>query len=370
MTTQKPLILIIDDEEAMQDGCRQALGREGYTVLTAGNGIDGIKIALETKPAIAFVDLKMPRISGMEVIEILYRDIPDIVLIMITGYATIVSAVEAMQKGAYDYIPKPFSLDQLRAITKRGVDHHNLKIETRKLREEKERMEKDFITFVSHEMRSPLVVIRQYIEALNAIAGDSFSKDVQDIIERCRTRVQALEKMIEHWLDISRIGKGTFALKKEPLSLTHIIERSKEEMDPILTKKGVVLETDVPENLPEISGDEGSLIRVFINIIGNAAKFTPEKGRITISAKGSEGHVTVSISDTGAGIPSDKLPFIFEPFFRVKGKEERDGGSGLGLTFCRRIMEAHDGEIEAVSKEGEGTTFLLKFPTQGHPGQY
>lgn len=369
MTTQKPLILIIDDEEALRDGCRQALEKAGYAVLTVGEGIEGIKIAREIKPAIAFVDLKMPRISGMEVIEILYRDIPDIVLIMITGYATIVSAVEAMQKGAYDYLPKPFSPDQLRAVAKRGMDHHNLKIETKKLREEKERMEKTFITFVSHEMRSPLVVIRQYIEALNAIAGDRFDKDVQDIIERCGSRIQDLEKMIEHWLDISRIGKGTFGLKKEPLSLTHIIERSTEEMAPFLMEKGIVLETDVPEKLPETSGDEESLIRVFINIIGNAVKYTPEKGRITISAKDDKGHVTVSISDTGTGIPSDKLPFIFEPFFRVRGKEERDGGSGLGLTFCKRIMEAHDGEIEAVSKEGEGTTFLLKFPAQGQPGQ-
>ncbi|MCX5846083.1 MAG: ATP-binding protein [Deltaproteobacteria bacterium] len=364
MKAQKPLILIIDDEESLRDGCRQTLEKSGYTVLTAGEGVEGIKIARENKPEIAFIDLKMPGMSGMEIIEILSREIPDVVLIMITGYATIVSAVEAIQKGAYDYLPKPFSPDQLRAEARRGLDHRNLKIETRRLREEKERMEKSFITFVSHEMRSPLVVIRQYIESLKAIAGDRFDKDVTDIIERCRIRIQGLEEMIEHWLDLSRIEDGTFAQKKDILSLSRIIARSAEDMAPVCQGKEILLETHVPDNLPNIIGDEEGLLRVFTNIIGNATKYTPEGGKITISAQSEEYYITVSISDTGSGIPHDKIPFIFEPFFRVKGKDERHRGSGLGLTFCKKIMESHGGEIWATSKEGEGTTFVLKFPIQ------
>ena len=363
MKAQKPLILIIDDEESLRDGCRQTLEKSGYTVLTAGEGVEGIKIARENKPEIAFIDLKMPGMSGMEIIEILSRDIPDVVLIMITGYATIVSAVEAIQKGAYDYLPKPFSPDQLRAEARRGLDHRYLKIETRRLREEKERMEKSFITFVSHEMRSPLVVIRQYIESLKAIAGDRFDKDVTDIIERCRIRIQSLEEMIEHWLDLSRIEDGTFAQKKDLLSLSRIIARSVTDMAPVCQGKEILLETHVPDNLPNIIGDEEGLLRVFTNIIGNATKYTPEGGKITISAQSEEYSITVSISDTGSGIPHDKLPFIFEPFFRVKGKDERHRGSGLGLTFCKKIMESHGGEIWATSKEGEGTTFVLIFPT-------
>jgi two-component system sensor histidine kinase/response regulator len=362
MKAQKPLILIIDDEESLRDGCRQTLEKSGYTVLTAGEGLEGIKIARESNPEIAFIDLKMPGISGMEIIEILSQDIPDIVLIMITGYASIVSAVEAIQKGAYDYLPKPFSPDQLRTVARRGLDHRNLKIETRRLREEKERMEKSFITFVSHEMRSPLVVIRQYIESLKAIAGDRFDKEVKEIIERCSIRIQGLEDLIEHWLDLSRIENGTFVQKKEPLRLSHITARIVEEMTPVCKGKGINLEIHIPDTQLEIVGDEESLVRVFTNIIGNATKYTPEGGKITISAQREDYYITVGISDTGSGIPQDKLPFIFEPFFRVKGKEERHKGSGLGLTFCKKIMESHGGEISATSKEGEGTTFILKFP--------
>jgi signal transduction histidine kinase len=365
-----PLILIIDDEESIRDGCRQALEKLGYAVLDAGDGNEGIKIAREAKPDIALIDLKMPGISGMEIIEILSRDLPDMVLVMITGYATIVSAVEAIQKGTYDYLPKPFSPDQLRAVTQRAIEHRNLKIETRRLREEKDRMEKSFITFVSHEMRSPLVVIRQYLEALKAVAGDRLNRDMTEIIERCCARIQNLETMVEHWLDISKIGEGAFVGKKEPLDLLYIIGRTAEEMAPICKANGLQLEImDLPEKIPEILGDPESLLRVLTNIIGNATKYTPENGRISISAKSDDYHVTVRISDTGAGIPADKLPFIFEPFYRVRGKEERQRGSGLGLTFCKRIMELHGGEIAASSVEGQGSTFLLKFPTHMQPGQ-
>jgi signal transduction histidine kinase len=215
-------------------------------------------------------------------------------------------------------------------------------------------------------MRSPLVVIRQYIESLKTVAGDRFGKDVTEIIERCSKRIQGLEEMIEHWLDLSRIEDGTLAQKKEPLSPSAIIVRSAEEMIPVCLKKGILLETNFAEDLPEIIGDEESLVRVFTNIIGNATKYTPEGGKITVSAQHDEYYVTVSIADTGAGIPHDKIPFIFEPFFRVRGKEEKHRGSGLGLTFCKKIMESHNGGIEVTSKEGEGTTFTLTFPARIH----
>jgi two-component system sensor histidine kinase ResE len=163
-------------------------------------------------------------------------------------------------------------------------------------------------------------------------------------------------------LDLSKIENGTFVKKKEPLKLSDVILRSFEEMMPTCKERGIILEANAPENLFQIIGDEESLVRVFINIIGNAAKYTPDGGKISVSARNDEYYVIVDISDTGVGIPQDKLPFIFEPFFRAGGKEERHRGSGLGLTYCKKIMDSHGGEIGATSKEGEGTTIMLKFP--------
>jgi len=362
MTKNSALTLIIDDEESIRDGCRQVLEKSGYTVITEGNGSDGIKIAREKRPDVVFVDLKMPHISGMEIIEILSKDIEDIVLIVITGYASIVSAVESMKKGAYDYLPKPFTPDQLRAVTQRGLEHRFLKLETKRLREEKEFMERNFITFVSHEMRSPLVTILQYFESLTIISKDCLGQKGLDILDRCYKRTQNLHDLVEHWLDLSRIENGTFFEKKVPLDLFSIINRSVEDLNPLVQRRGLSIQTQLPDKLPEIIGDEESILRVLINVIGNATKYTPDGGIITLSADYDDYYVNISISDSGIGIPQDKLPFIFEPFYRVKGKNDRVKGSGLGLTFCKKIMDAHDGKITAESNEGEGTTIFLNFP--------
>jgi two-component system, sensor histidine kinase and response regulator len=355
-------ILIIDDEESILDGCRQALEKSGYKVITTSDGHDGIRLARERKPELAFIDLKMPSCSGMDLIELLSKDLPEIVLIVITGYASIVSAVEAMKKGAYDYLPKPFTPDQIRAVTKRGIEHRSLKIETDKLREEKERMEKNFITFVSHEMRSPLVTIQQYIETLKVIANDNFTPESIEIIDRCEKRLQNLHELVEHWLDLARIENGTFGETKIPLELDSILEWSIDELTPLCQRREICIECNIMSPLPKILGDKESLLRVFTNIIGNATKYTPPGGKIKVDAECDDFYICTKISDTGCGIPQDKLPFIFEPFFRVKGKNERQKGSGLGLTFVKKIMEAHDGKIEVTSQVDKGTTFMLKIP--------
>ncbi|MBW2596060.1 MAG: hybrid sensor histidine kinase/response regulator [Deltaproteobacteria bacterium] len=358
----RELILVIDDEETIRDGCRQVLEKSGHAVITTGNGLDGIRIAREKHPDLVFVDLKMPGMSGLEIIDVLLEDIPYVVLVVITGYASIVSAVESMKRGAYDYLPKPFTPDQLRAVTKRGLEHRNLRIEAKMLRDAKEQVEKDFITFVSHEMRSPLVTIQQYMEALKIVAGGCLSGEAVDIIERCDKRIRNLEDLVEHWLDISRIDNGTLIREKGLLDLPGIITRGMEDMKPLCEKREITLEKDVPEDLPMIIGDGESLVRVFVNIIGNATKYTSAGGRIFVRAEYDNHYVSVSVCDTGRGIPGDNLPFIFEPFYRVKGEVEDQRGSGLGLAFCKRIMEAHGGRIDVSSEEGKGTTFVLRFP--------
>ncbi|MEA2101840.1 MAG: ATP-binding protein [Thermodesulfobacteriota bacterium] len=359
---KEEIILIIDDDASIRDGCNQTLKREGYTVFTAAQGAQGIKTAREVRPCMAFIDLKMPGIPGDEVLNIISEDIPDIVLVVITGYASIISAVESMKKGAYDYLPKPFTPDQLRAVTRRGLEHRGLRIQARKLKEERDRMERGFITFVSHEMRSPLVTVQQYMEALKAVAGDSLGDDVLDIAQRSSKRIQGLQDMIEHWLDISRIGGDSFLKDRASLDLSSIMHNSIEEMRLLCEKRGISVTYDTHDSLPAVMGDEASILRVFVNIIGNASKYTPREGRISIRDEYDDYYVSMHISDTGSGIPEDHLAFLFEPFYQVKGRQQEYRGSGLGLTFCKRIMDAHKGRIEASSEQGKGTTFSLRFP--------
>jgi signal transduction histidine kinase len=357
------LILIIDDEESIRDGCVQTLTKSGYEVITASDGNEGIKLARDKKPDIIFLDLKMPGMTGIEVLDVITRDIPDTVIVVITGYATIVSAVEAMKKGAYDYLPKPFIPDQLRVITQRGLEHKNLKTEAARLREEKTLFEKSFITFVSHELRSPLVTVQQYLESLKVVCADKFDSQCNDILNKCSNRLKNLEDLVNHWLDLDRVASESFTLTKVPLDIRNIITNALEDLSPIAEKRGLIMKMEqTSTDPPMIMGDPESLMRVIVNIMGNATKYTDAGGSIIAKINFDDYYVDVDISDTGKGIPPDKLQFIFEPFYRALGKKEPYKGSGLGLTFCKKIMDAHNGRIEVASTENVGTTFVLKFP--------
>jgi signal transduction histidine kinase len=197
---------------------------------------------------------------------------------------------------------------------------------------------------------------------LKVIASDTFSPESKEIIDRCEKRLLNLHELVEHWLDLARIENGTFGEKKEPLELGSIIEWSIEELTPLCQRREICLECNLINPMPKIMGDKESLLRVFTNIIGNATKYTPPGGKISLSAECDDYYIYTTISDTGSGIPQDKLPFIFEPFFRVRGKDERQKGSGLGLTFVKKIMDAHDAKIEVTSKVDVGTSFMLRFP--------
>src|SRR4030042_1746040 len=164
--SKKGKILIIDDEEAMRDGCLQILTRDGFYAEAAENGTIGLQKLRELKPDAVLIDLKMPGISGLEVLEQIPAIDPDVVPIVITGYATVDSAVEGMKKGALDFLPKPFTPDELRIIIKRGLERRRLVQETSRLREEKRKIEENFITMVSHQLRSPVSTVQQYFEVI------------------------------------------------------------------------------------------------------------------------------------------------------------------------------------------------------------
>lgn len=356
-------VLVIDDEQTMLDACKQVLSRRGYEVLTALSGEEGLRIAKEARPDIAIVDLKMPGIDGMEVLERLSEIDPSMVKIVITGYATIESAVDAMKRGAYDFLPKPFTPDELRLIVRRGLEKRRLEAERESLRWERDRLKADFISIVTHQLKSPLVAIRQYIEAISSGAMGEIPTPVKEVLERCSERADELLKMINDWLDMSRIESGKLAEKMVSLNLAEVLDEAIEELGPLAEENGIEIIKTYPERVPPIKGDFDSLKQAFSNIISNAIKYNKPNGSVTISLKDSDEGVFVSISDTGIGIAKENLPYIFDEFFRVRSKEHpKLTGSGLGLSIAKKIIEAHSGRIEVESRLGEGTTFTLFLP--------
>ena len=166
MITKRPSILIIDDEEVVLDSCQIILRKENVQISTATNGDMGLSLLQKISPDLVFVDLKMPGMSGFDVIRRIQEIDPTIVTIVITGFSTVSSAVEAMKNGAYNFLPKPFSPDEFRLITQRGLEKRNLVLETIRLKREKDMLREQFAAIVSHELKSPLGVVQQNLFAL------------------------------------------------------------------------------------------------------------------------------------------------------------------------------------------------------------
>jgi signal transduction histidine kinase len=356
-------ILVIDDEEVVRDSCSQVLIKEGYQTETAGDGETGLQKIREVKPDLVLVDLKMPGVCGMEVLKKI-RDIdPDIITVVITGFATIDSAVDSMKEGAYDFLPKPFTPDELRLIIKRGLEKRKLALEAATLREEKKRMEENFITMVSHELRTPLVDIQQYFEViLGGIVGEVAIKQ-KEMLGRVRERIDALLKLIKDWLDMTRIKAGEVIKKFEPLDISSILKDAISFARPQAEMMKITLEIDAPASLKKVKGDKESLKMIFTNLISNGIKFNHEGGSVLIKVKEQDDHMVIEVSDTGIGIIKEDLPFIFDEFFRVKSDKTRNiAGTGLGLSIVKKIAEAHSGSIKVKSELGKGSTFFVILP--------
>jgi signal transduction histidine kinase len=357
------IILVIDDEEAMRDSCSLILSKDGYTAETAENGQIGLEKAREMKPALALIDLKMPGLSGFEVLERIKDIDPGIIPIVITGYATVESAVEAMKKGAYDFLPKPFTPDELRIIIRRALERRKLALEAETLRREKKLMEENFITMVSHQLRSPLVAIQQYFEVILAGMVGQVEEAQKEMILRARERLESLLRLINDWLDMARISRGQIVDKLKPLALEKLLEKQVEFMKPLAQESGVKLELRPMGRTALVLADEQSLEQVFSNLISNAIKYNKPGGSVIVTLREEDGTLVADVTDTGIGISREHLPLVFDQFYRVSRREDqKTKGTGLGLAIAKKIVEAHNGIIQVESEPERGSTFSVRLP--------
>ena len=357
-------IIVIDDDPVMRLSCFKILEKIGYEVETYEDGIQGLKRIDERKPDLLVVDLKMPKIGGMEVISRVHKIDPDICIVVITGYATIGTAVEAMKAGAYDFLPKPFTPDELRLIVNRGLERNELAKKSKKLKEEKENLERRFITFVSHQLQSPLVAVQQYLEVLNHLKDTPGKKQLQqEWINRSLLRIRELLDIVRDWLTISKIESGSFADCTGSISLQPIIKNVSATFETMCNEKHITLISDVPDNLSLVKGSDECLRMLFANLVHNAVKYNTKKGTIKITAQEDKDVIFVSVSDTGIGIPDEKLELIFDDFYRVKDDATKNiSGTGLGLPICKKIVTELGGEIEVHSKINQGSKFRVILP--------
>ncbi len=360
----QPHILVIDDDEVARESAQILLNRWGNRVSLAEGGETGLHLMRQDPPDLCLVDLQMPGLSGLEVLGKIKDFDSTIVCIMVTGYATLQSAVDALKEGAYDFLAKPFSPSELKRAIDRGLERRFLEMETAALREEKDRMEANFITMVSHQLRSPLAAVRQLLEVAASEALGPMEGPYRDIMSRATSRLDDLLQSLNSWLSMSQIQDKGIVERKSEIKIGELLSRLARRISVDAEAAGQTIKlSGQDDDSVAVDVDSESLMEALYNIASNAVKYNKPGGEVALSWRADDFLVHIDVTDQGPGIPEAEWPFLFDDFFRSQRPELKNKpGTGLGLSISRKIVMAHDGEIKVLSTMGEGSTFTVILP--------
>lgn len=228
--------------------------------------------------------------------------------------------------------------------------------------EQKERLKMDLVSALAHDIKNPLGIIMGYAETMSdQFVGRSEGKQNLETLDRIQESAQRIVNLVTGFLEASKAEAGKISVQEQPVELNSLIREVAQQQTGDLRKKNISLDVVLDESIPTIIGDKAQLDRVLWNLVGNAIKFTPGGGKITVSSRCDNGYACVAVKDTGIGIPKDELPLLFSQFRRLKGSAKIEG-TGLGLFIVKTIIEAHKGSVQAESEGGQGSTFTVRVP--------
>jgi two-component system sensor histidine kinase/response regulator len=365
-------VLVIDDEESVVRTLSDFLAAHGYDVLTAVNSRQALGLIHEHKFAVVISDLRLPDMNGVELLEQVAEADPEAVFIIMTGYASVQSAVEAMKKGAYDYVVKPFSLYELENTIRHGLERRRLARENIELSQlmkkliEIDQIKSNIVSTVSHEFRTPLMSIKGYLAMLAKTSedGKAIGDNEKTWLKAMKDNLDRLDMLILNLLLMTEANTGGLFLAQEEVDIGQVIDDSIARLDTLSrTKEVEVRFKGQPEET--IVGDAEKLGVAVTNLIENAIKFNLDSGHVEvgISTTADPAGVRISVLDSGIGIADEKVPAIFDSFTQVDMTHTRRfPGAGLGLPVAKAIVEAHGGTIDVKSKPGSGSTFQVWLP--------
>ena len=366
-------ILIVDDETGMREGCRRALAPVGYEVETTASTSSALNRIQDDGYDLYLLDVMPPDGSGLDLIEpILDRD-PNAICIIITGFGSIEMAVEAVRRGAYNFLSKPFTSEQLLVAVRQGLERRRLKaveqeaIALAQAKEELERLDEAksrFMLKVAHELRAPVAAVQSYV---NLILGDYVSQDeMKPTLGRVQIRLQELLDLIGDLLELARIKEpGKMArVEVKPQDMAGILQEVCELLREQAQEKGQHLQVNV-EDTPTVMANRDHLKQICTNLVSNAIKYTPEGGSVTVTLRPGDDCIIGEVADTGIGIAEREMPHIFDEFYRTEGaKASGEIGTGLGLAIVKQLIDAYGGEIQVHSEPGQGSCFTFRLPLE------
>lgn len=369
---EEPLkILIVDDDQVDRMTVRRALTKAGVptVVVEASNGSTMTMALQQQSFDCIFLDYQMPGQDGLVLLRQLRHQDIQIPIIMLTGQGDEQIAVELMKAGASDYLSKamvsPERLEQsLRNVVRLYKAEKEMAL-AKQQREQLLRQREDFISRMTHDLRTPLVAADRMLHLLQDSAFGAITPETQEALASMQTSNKNLVQMVNTLLEVFRHETGYKTLTFAACNLYELMQGVTRELMPLALEKNLQLKVMEPRNtqhpLPIVLGDFIELRRVLVNLVGNAIKFT-DSGSISVYLAQTDpesGFITLNVEDTGSGIAAEEQVMLFERF--RQGNHKR-AGSGLGLYLSRCIVEAHGGSISAQSTLGQGSCFNVHLP--------
>lgn len=313
---------------------------------------------------IILLDHKLPDGSGLDLIHKIKEKNPEVIIIMITAYATFETAVQATKEGAYDFLAKPFTPEELRYSIKKAAIQYLLAKRAKEFEEEKRKIRFEFISVLSHELKAPISAVEGYLSILKSDYKTLADNDYQNMVDRSLIRLNGMKKLIYDILDLTRIESGTKKRELIKIDIVQIIKSSIELLRFEAADNSITIELLNSDPI-FFNADKNEIEIVFNNLISNAIKYNKPGGSVNINLKKTDKYLEIVVADTGIGIAETDLNRLFNDFVRIKNdKTMHIQGSGLGLSTLKKIAELYQGEIKVTSQLGEGTTFnMLLFET-------
>ena len=310
-------------------------------------------------PQIILLDYKLPGISGLDVLQTLVENKCEALVVMITAYASLETAVQATKIGAFDFLAKPFTPMEVKAAVHKTSKHYMIQAQARKLAGERKQIRFAFLSVLAHELRPPSP---RWKATSGSSATTRWATGVEAydaLLDRSILRLEGMRKLILDLLDLTSIESGQKQRTLTEVDLCAAAAQSLETHQSLAAEKGVTL-LFLPPGPVRLQADPGELEMLFNNLISNAIKYNHEGGSVTVEVEEGPETIQVKVHDTGIGMTREEMAKLFLEFSRIKNEKTRNIlGSGLGLSILKRLAGLYGGKVAVASEPDRGSTFTV-----------
>lgn len=367
-------VLVVDDEPKICQLLEQILTAKGCAVRLACDGLDALTKFQQLPADVVITDIKMPKMTGIELLRELKHCDPLLNVVVITAYPSVDGAVDAMKQGACDFITKPFDITQIQAILYRCQQRLSL---TRQLRHAGEGMLKleelnrrlgelsdlksQFLATISHEINTPLCLMSEWIYLLSDHTLGELNTDQKQAVDVLIGAYERLHKLLQQLIDL--MHGANVVLQRKTVNMQDVVEEALAVIVPKAETRSIAVSCQMPEQPLPVDIDRGRIAAAIIYLLDNAVKFNHDHGRVELILSATPESASIVVKDTGIGIPPEEIDRVTASFYQVDRRLNRAyEGAGIGLTLAKRYVELHDGVLKIESAVDKGTTVAIALP--------